>query len=298
MNGQIGSLPNGSTWELAAERRGESTWIQDQWQSPNSRFVLIHDGQVAVDADQQPIWLPGSRLPEKLVAWAFLGVDAHQRARFVADLDPDAVTEPTEWLPLRSLASQTAAELFSAVSLMNWHSSHGHCPRCGTATSIHEAGWQRICPEDGSHHFPRVDPAVIMLVHDGHERALLGRRKRWPSGWFSTLAGFVEPGETLSDAVVREVKEEVGLQVVETTHLGSQPWPFPNSLMVGYHARAEYTEPKPDGDEIEEALWLTRDELEAASAAGTIRLPPALSISRWLIQQWFGAELPGEWART
>ena len=298
MEGQIGSLPDGSPWDSAAERRGDRDWIENQWHSPDSRVVLMYDGQVAVDSDDRPLWMSSGRLPDDVLAWAFLGIDAYGCARFVASAAPASVMNVDDWLPLRSLPSELAAELFSAVSLMNWHANHTHCPRCGAATSIHEAGWQRVCPEDNSRHFPRVDPAVIMLIHDGFDRTLLGRHKRWPVGWFSTLAGFVEPGETLADAVVREVAEEVGLRVVETTYLGSQSWPFPNSLMVGFHAKAEYAAPQPDGDEIEEARWLTREELAASSAAGTIKLPPALSISRWLIQQWYGAELPGEWVRT
>ena len=307
MDGQIGSVPLGPQWDPVADKREDTEWVEQRWQDPSSRVVLIREGQIAVGADEHPEWLPTTAAPDERICWALLGIDADGCARFAVAVpaDPASVLaeDPTAtgsaaWLPLRELPRDDAAELFGAVALANWHGSHGYCPRCGTATEQLAAGWQRRCPTDGTRHFPRVDPAVIMLVHDGGDRALLGRRKRWPTGWFSTLAGFVEPGETLAAAVAREVAEEVGLQVLDVEHLGSQPWPFPNSLMIGFHARVDFTEPQPDGDEIEEAVWVTRDELAAASAAGDIRLPPALSISRWLIQQWYGAELPGEWSRS
>ena len=306
MNGEIGEVPAGPHWDPIAHKRADAQWVRQRWQDPTSTAVLVRDGQVAVGADERPLWLPVSAAPEQRLGWALLGIDDDGRAKFAVFLpaDPEVVLEEgsavagsDSWLPLRELPRRDAAELFGAVGLANWHASHSYCPRCGTETEQDEAGWQRRCPADGSRHFPRVDPAVIMLVHDGQGQALLGRRKRWPTGWFSTLAGFVEPGETLAEAVGREVAEEVGLDVVDVEYLGSQPWPFPNSLMVGFHARVNFAEPKPDGDEIEQAVWVTRESLATASAAGDIRLPPALSISRWLIQQWYGAELPGEWSR-
>jgi len=146
-------------------------------------------------------------------------------------------------------------------------------------------------------HFPRVDPAVIMLPIDSTDQALLGRQSRWPPGWFSTLAGFVEPGESLEAAVAREVAEEVGLTVVSSQYLSSQPWPFPSSMMLGFHAQVIDADPIPDGEEIAEALWVTHEELAAKCEIGEIKLPGRLSISRWLIERWFGARLPGEWSR-
>src|SRR5690606_24861620 len=144
--------------------------------------------------------------------------------------------------------------------------------------------------------YPRTDPAVIMLVTDGDDRALLARNPHWPEGRFSTLAGFVEPGEALEDAVRREVAEEVGLVVEEATYLGSQPWPFPQSLMLGFRARATSTDITVDRDEIAEAQWFTRDELlEAAQQDRIVLPPPGVSISRWLVEDWFGGELPGRW---
>src|SRR5690606_16065858 len=145
-----------------------------------------------------------------------------------------------------------------AVALANWHATHGYCARCGAATVATQAGYVRRCPEEGSEHYPRTDPVVIMLVVDENDRALLGRNSAWPPGRFSTLAGFVEPGETLEQAVVREVHEETHVRVHACRYVGSQPWPFPASLMLGYFARARGVEPMPDGGEITEARWYSR----------------------------------------
>jgi NAD+ diphosphatase len=136
-----------------------------------------------------------------------------------------------------------------------------------------------------------------VLVRDEHDRALLGRQARWEKGWFSTLAGFVEPGESAEDAVRREVAEESGVRVGEVVFLGSQPWPFPSSLMFGYHAWATDPSIEVDGTEIEEARWFSRDELAAACREGSVSLPPAVSIARRLIERWYGDELPGDWSR-
>ncbi len=150
----------------------------------------------------------------------------------------------------------------------------------------------RECPTCRAAHFPRTDPAVIMLVTDADERALLGHQPRWPEGRFSTLAGFVEPGEPLEAAVRREVAEEVGIVVGEVTYAGSQPWPFPSSLMLGFFASAHTTDIGVDGVEIASARWFTRGQLAEAIAAGDVGLPGSLSISRWLIETWYGGALP------
>ena len=185
----------------------------------------------------------------------------------------------------------------TAVALEGWHARHRCCPRCGQATDPELGGWVRRCAADGSEHYPRTDPAIIVLVIDDRDRALLARQTRWPSGWMSTLAGFVEPGERAESAVRREVAEEVGVVVSSATYLTSQPWPFPGSLMLGFHAVAGSTELRPDGEEIAEAEWFTRESLARAAADGRVRLPPSISIARWLIEQWFGRELPGSWLR-
>jgi NAD+ diphosphatase len=179
----------------------------------------------------------------------------------------------------------------TAVALDAWHTTHTHCARCGARTRIAEAGMVRACPADGSLHHPRVDPAVIMTVADDDDRVLLGHQARWPARRFSTLAGFVEPGESLEQAVAREVHEETGVVVDTATYLGSQPWPFPNSLMLGFHAHATTTRITVDEVEISEARWFTRDALAAAVASGEVRLPPPVSIARRLIERWHGAPL-------
>lgn len=198
------------------------------------------------------------------------------------------------------LPDEDAALATTAVALAQWHATHLCCPRCGAVTRVVKAGWARACEADGSEHFPRTDPAVIVLVRDPDDRALLGRRGNWPESWFSTLAGFVEAGESAEHTLRREVAEEAGV-VVDPQRLvyrGSQPWPFPGSLMLGFHAWASAgDDPTPDCDEIAEARWLSRDDLAAAASAGEVRIPPRVSIARHLIEDWFGGELPGDWSR-
>lgn len=191
---------------------------------------------------------------------------------------------------------QRAAAL-TAVALDNWHAASGHCARCGGATTVDRGGWARICPSDDSEHFPRVDPAVIMLVTDEQDRALLGRRSVWPPGWMSTLAGFVEPGESFEQAVARETLEEAGVAVLprDVHYLASQPWPFPQSIMVGCLARGQSTEPIVDGREIAEARWFSRQEFSEACADGKLRIPPDVSIAHRLIRHWFGREITAVW---
>lgn len=188
----------------------------------------------------------------------------------------------------------------TATALGNWHRTHQRCPRCGDPTRITPGGWTRVCDADGSEHFPRTDPAVICLVRDAEDRALLARSARWPPGRMSTLAGFVEPGESLEAAVIREIEEEVGIRVREPRYLGSQPWPFPTSLMLGFHAIADGQHPRPDGEEIVSAQWFSRAELRSEVDLGHVTLPPPVSIARRLIEAWWdAAEAPDErpWSR-
>ena len=177
--------------------------------------------------------------------------------------------------------------LAMATGLARWHDTHRFCGRCGAETVIDWAGHRRLCPECGREHFPRTDPAIIVLVTHG-DRALLGRNPAWPPGWASVLAGFVEPGESLEDAVVREVLEEAGVAVDPATveYHSSQPWPFPASVMLGFTAGAVSDALDPDPEELADACWYTRDEL----ANGAIGLPPPLSISRRLVDDWIAAQ--------
>ena len=179
-----------------------------------------------------------------------------------------------------------AGLLFYAAGLLAWHRSAARCGVCGAPTRAERAGHQRVCVDAGcgSIQFPRTDPAIITLVRR-EDRALLGRQPHWPAGRFSTLAGFIEPGESLEQAVAREVHEEVGLPVERTVYFASQPWPFPHSLMIGFRTWAGPGE-LDLGDELEEARWFTRVGLRAAMAAGGVSIPPPFALSRSLIEDW------------
>jgi NAD+ diphosphatase len=188
------------------------------------------------------------------------------------------------------LSARDAGLYAEALALANWHASHLHCPRCGSATEISEAGWRRDCPKDAHQIFPRTDPAIIVSVIDDQDRILLGSQGVWEENRWSILAGFVEPGESLAAAVQREVFEESGVRAIEPEYLGSQAWPFPYSLMVGFTARVDpahrHLDLAPDGVEIEKLRWFSREEL--AAEAGSLLLPGKLSIAGALIEHWYG----------
>ena len=187
------------------------------------------------------------------------------------------------------LADSDADLAAAAVAMGAWHRSTRHCPQCGGVLEPEMAGWVLRCREDGTEHFPRTDPAVIMAVRDGRDRLLLARNAHFPRGFHSVLAGFVEPGESLENAVAREVAEEVGITVEEVQYMGSQPWPFPRSLMLGYRAWApDAAELALQEDEIAEARWFSREELAAALEAEEVSLPGPASMGRALIDDWFG----------
>jgi NAD+ diphosphatase len=228
----------------------------------------------------------------------FLGVDAAGTARFAVSADALPDRPDTREGDLRALGTllgdADAGMLVHAVALENWHRTHRFCARCGHATEVVLAGHVRKCPACAAEHFPRTDPAVIMLVVDDQDRCLLGRHAAWPEGRFSTLAGFVEPGESLEQAVAREVLEEAGVTVDDAEYLGSQPWPFPSSLMLGFHAHASDARVRVDGEELAEARWFTRAELKAAIDAGEVLPPGGISIARRLIEHWYGEPFPEE----
>ena len=199
------------------------------------------------------------------------------------------------WTGLREVgadrADRDAGLLVEAIGILEWHERNRFSPLSGAATTIERHGWVQRDPTTGTEVFPRTDPAVIMLVHDGGDRVVLGRQAVWPPGRFSILAGFVEPGESAEAAVAREVAEEVGLRVRDIRYVGSQPWPFPQSLMLGFVARADGDdELRLDPDEIEEARWFTRAELRAGE--GPRALPPPVSIARHILDRWIKDELP------
>jgi NAD+ diphosphatase len=208
------------------------------------------------------------------------------------EVDPPA---GTTWAGLREVGAvldDTGAGLLTAaVALSHWHAGHPRCSRCGEPTGVIQAGWARSCPACGAEHYPRTDGAVIMAITDADDRILLGRQASWPERRFSCLAGFVEPGESLEAAVRREVFEEAGIVVGDVDYLGSQPWPFPASLMLGFTGRALTTEVTVDGAELATARWWSREELALDIATGEVLLPPSVSIARRLVETWFGGQL-------
>ncbi|TMV94985.1 NAD(+) diphosphatase [Thioclava sp. BHET1] len=180
----------------------------------------------------------------------------------------------------------------TARGMFEWHRLHGFCAACGSASEIADAGWVRVCPACKRHHFPRTDPVVIMLITKGNS-LLLGRSPHWPEGMYSTLAGFMEPGETVEKAVRREVAEETGVVVGPVHFVTSQPWPFPSSLMLGCHGEALSTEITVDPEEIEDALWITRERLlEVVAGRDKVISPPRVgAIAGWLMRQWLADRL-------
>ena len=293
--------------DRADQVRHQPGTLRELWADPSSRVLLLSGdyAQVAEAADGAKILIlkPVSETEQAACERAmFLGLDADRTAIFAVDSDPPLRIDGGRTLrDVGASLSDRDAEVFTtAMGLSHWHRRHPRCPLCGVPTAMDRGGWIRRCPVDDSEHFPRTDPAAIMLVIDTDDRALLGRRANWPPGWFSTLAGFLEPGESIEAAVVREVSEEAGVAVeLETMQfLGSQPWPFPASIMLGFHAfAAGGQEPVADGEEMAEVAWFSREQLRDACAAGEVRIPPAISVARHLIERWYGAELPGDWSR-
>ncbi|WP_428341963.1 NAD(+) diphosphatase [Mycobacterium sp.] len=210
--------------------------------------------------------------------------------------DPDLKAEVADLRRAGQLFDDVGAQLVSAAAaLLNWHASSRFSSIDGSPTTPVRAGWARVNPVTGHEEFPRIDPAIICLVHDGGDRAVLARQTVWPDRMFSLLAGFVEAGESFETCVAREIHEEIGLNVSDIRYLGSQPWPFPRSLMIGFHAIADPAEPFAFNDgEIAEAEWFTRDEIRAALALGDwssdsesrLLLPGSVSIARVIVESW------------
>lgn len=287
------------TLDRVAEHRRDEEWVEKRWSEVGTQVLVVDRAQALVRSREDPslILVSADQAPEG--ERYLLGVDDDGTAYFGVS-GPLPVVEGAETVDLRRVGAllddRDSALLTHTIALQNWHSTHTHCPRCGGRTDIASAGHTRICPADGSEHFPRVDPAVIMAVRDRNDRILLARGPVWREGMMSVLAGFVEPGESLEQAVAREVYEEVGLVVDDIRYLGSQPWPLPQSLMLGFFCMAgDGRELRLDPEEIAEARWFTRDELRAAADAGETLLPGRVSIARQLIERWYGGELPGAW---
>ena len=293
-----------SVLDRAADRRRDDDWLEKAWASPETQVVVVAGDQVQVVDDRSALrFVPPSEAPEG--TRIFLGIDRESGAGMTAEgravFGVLAEGEADEsYGGLRELGAvlddREAGIAVHLIGLSNWHGVHTHCANCGEHTEVVEAGHVRHCPVCGRSHFPRSDPAIIVLVTDDQDRALLGRNEAWPAGRYSTLAGFVEPGESLEAAVRREVLEETGVIVgPEIDYAGSQPWPLPASLMLGFYAKATGFDIEVDADEIAEAKWFTREDLRALVEAGTMALPGAISISRRLIEGWYGDSLTGSW---
>ena len=281
-------------------QRTDEDWLQQRWDDPATR-VLVVAGNRLRPVDGAVTWVSPADAPEG--RRVLLG--EREGVVHLAVLVPpeDAPGPAEEWVPLRGVLSfladsapDQAPLLFHAIGLAEWHHATRFCPRCGGELQSRAAGHELRCTSCGRAQFPRTDPAVIMAITHGEgddEALLLGRQPSWPAGRWSTLAGFCEPGETLEDAVRREVDEEVGVRVGEVSYFGSQPWPLPASLMLGFTGRALSTDIDVDGAEIEEARWWTRAEFAAAATSGELLVPRGVSISSSLIESWYGAPLDG-----
>ena len=292
----------GSPLDRASHLRRDAAWLEKQLESESSRFLAFHRLNVLIKTGK----------PE--LAWAHAGLKSAMDARtgavflglidgvahFALDLSPlhDPVTElglagAATFADVRSVAPTLPEGEASIVAqgrqMLDWHARHRYCAVCGHTTAVKEAGYMRECDECDAQHFPRTDPVVIMLVHDDR-RCLLGRQAGWPAQMWSALAGFVEAGETLEDAVRREVMEEAGIAVGDVRYHASQPWPFPASLMIGCMARAESEAITVDKSELEDAQWFERERvLRALRTPGPdvgFFVPPPMAIAHHLVKAW------------
>ena len=285
----------GRQFDRAAKGRADAAWLAEQRALPKTRFLPMSGLKMMVLDEADPpcaFWLTVGDLDEPLPEDAlFLGIENGISA-FAADLG-GRLWPGCRYVELRTVGGllpvMDAGLLAYGRGLIFWHQRHGFCGACGSPTRSEQGGHVRRCHECGAHHFPRSDPAVIVLVTHHHpdygERCLLGRSPRFIPGMYSTLAGFVEPGESLEETVAREIYEEAGVAVTDITYRSSQPWPFPASLMLGFRARARDDHLMIDRNEIEDAAWFTRDEL-LDPARRPVKLPNGDSIARHLIEDW------------
>lgn len=291
-----------ATLDRAALLRTDDAWMAAALRDPNSMAAWVRGSTVAAFVDPAACALfatPVSAIDARHPV-SFLGIDAGGRARFAAHVPGDHPgPSGAQWVSLREvghrLDATDAGIAVTATALDQWRSTTRVCAACATALESTQAGWAMHCPTCRADVFPRTDPAVIVLVRDADDRALLGRNVAWPAGRMSTFAGFVEAGESAEAAAHREVLEETGVRMDRLEYLGSQPWPFPRSLMLGYHGWTPSPITSPDAEEIAEVRWFTRQELLTAAASGQVLLPPTISISRRLIEAWMGQGVEGDW---
>lgn len=275
--------------DRSAHLRSDESYLKSAW--PTSLVLQFLNGDFASQGNQI-IFKSGASLGSyNPQTDYFLGVNQADNF-FVRHLSVDQKLT-SEGKTLRQLGSFLAPRdiglAVHAQGLANWHSKHPRCSQCGAATFVISAGAVRKCEVDQSEHYPRTDGAIIVLIKDDQDRVLLGRQKVWPKFRFSTFAGFVEPGESFEHCVIREVREEAGVELSEINYLGSQPWPFPASLMIAFEALTTTPElARPDGEEIEELNWFTRAQMKKSIAEKTLILPFEISVARQMIKAWYG----------
>ena len=269
-------------------RDPEALWTMTM--NPTARWLVLDELRPVVRTDGDSLdlyWARRSEVPQGETV--FLGLDADGAPRFaVAGSGKDL--DGGEPMDARSVAMQLgdarAGIVAQARSLLDWHARHGFCAMCGGPTKADKGGYARTCQACSAEHFPRTDPVVIMLSIDG-DRCLLGRQPRFPKGFLSALAGFVEPGESLEEAVARELYEEAGIRTGRVRYVASQPWPFPSSLMIGAFAEATSSDIHIDEAELEEVVWMSRDDVRSALAGqGPFNAPPPLAIAHTLLKAW------------
>ena len=293
--------------DRAGELRTNQSTLDGLWQ--RAKILHIADGRIA--AHDEKLTLASAAEISTIAASGkftegsryFLGLDLTDRSpyfvwdtQWVGDVADEVRSEG--FTTLREIGAQLSpveSELaLHATALSNWHRAHPRCPRCGGPTRVDLGGAARYCDADQSQHHPRTDSAVIVLIKDRADRILLGHQPVWPEGRFSTFAGFLEPGETFEQCVSREVFEESHINVSEIKYLGSQPWPFPASIMIAFEAVTDNPEAaQGDGEEITEVKWFSRAELKAAAADGSLLLPPTISVARKMIEGWLGEKAIG-----
>jgi NAD+ diphosphatase len=274
--------------DRSAHLRSDEAYIKSAW--PNA-LVLQFISEKFVSHSNQLTFVKGASLGEydSQIDY-FLGVQDGENF-FLRHLNDETLT--SEFKSLRAIGSFLSPRdiglAVHAQGLANWHSKHPRCSLCGGPTVVVLAGAVRRCPADQSEHYPRTDGAIIVLIKDDKDQVLLGRQKVWPKHRFSTFAGFVEPGESFEHCVIREVREEAGVELTKINYLGSQPWPFPASLMIAFEAVTNTPElARADGDEIEEIRWFSREDMKAAIADKSLILPLEISVARQMINAWYG----------
>lgn len=293
----------GNRLDRLSEKRGNAEWLASLFERRDTRFMLFADDKaiLATEGAHMTAVHPMSAADalgmnrSTMILLGFDGADETipwMAAEVVADVEAIAASGAYEIVDVRSVAMRGAVPphelgaIAQSRALLNWHGSHGFCSRCGAKSIMASAGYRRDCPACGAQHFPRTDPVAIMLVTDG-ERCLLGRQPRFPAGMYSCLAGFIEPGETIEDAVRREIREEAGIRVGPVTYLASQPWPFPASLMIGCRGEALTTDIVREEEELEDCRWFSLDEARAM-LAGThpdgLLAPNPIAIAHHLLK--------------